>query len=91
MTLLERDPVSALERQCRSGFGRGRDFKPQTFDDLSRSRHLFGVRLREPPGAHPKGVLETDANVAAERDRLRRDDKLISAGAENGPMIILAE
>src|SRR3954471_21751256 len=89
--LLEIHPVAALELQDLAGLVRGRDLEAEALDDLARLHDLLGVRFRELAGPDLERVLETDAHVAAHRGRHGGDRQLVAAGAEYGPVVLVAE
>src|SRR5438445_1487022 len=67
------------------------DGEAELLEDPPRLRDLGSIRLGELPAAEPKAVLEPDAHIAAHHRRHRGDEHLVAAGAQNRPVISVAE
>src|SRR5882762_5145274 len=67
------------------------DRKAKLLEDPPRLRDLGSIRFGELPAAEPQAVLESDADIAAHHRRHCGDEHLVAAGAQDRPIVSIAE
>src|SRR5271166_2637874 len=91
LTCLELDSVSAFQLEDLPRLRRGRRLESEFFDQPAGLGDLFRVRFREAAGGEPERILETNPDIAAERQGLRSNCELVAAGAQNRPPVVTSE
>src|SRR5204862_46868 len=88
---LKIDTASAFELQHLARVARRSDGEAELLENPPRLRDLGSIRFGELPAAEPQAVLEADAHVAAHHRRHRGDEHLVAAGAQDRPVVSVAE
>src|SRR3989442_511918 len=78
--------VTRLQAQLRSGLRDRSHLVPEVTAQPCRLFHQLTIAASHLPLLHVKVVLETDANVAAHRDRRRDERPLVEADADDLPV-----
>src|SRR2546427_2953942 len=88
---LEIDIAAAFQLQHLARVVRRSDGEAELLENPPRLRDLGSIRFGELPAAEPQAVLEADAHVAAHHRRHRGDEHLVAAGAQDRPVVSVAE
>src|SRR5439155_24648015 len=90
-TNLKSDIPAAFELQHLARVVRRSNGEAELLENPPRLRDLGSIRFGELPASEPQAVLAADAHVAAHHRRHRGDEHLVAAGAQDRPVVRVAE